>query len=244
MTISRIQNVTLALVSALLSIGVIEGCLQMAGRPSPVVSGWASCKADARTNRLGLRGRTIAYRDNDYVIVLLGDSQVEATACPFDGMPEARLEHHFERSKGGGVDVRVFSVGAGGYGQDQQLLMLQQYFRRFRADLVVLWQSPSNDVWNNMFPTHWPRNGRPKPTFRLINGELHGPSESFGEELWWSRVKLLSLLNNAFGFIDRDGDWERYLPQAYRPMVTFGGTACRDWQDRRDGGYGGGSACP
>lgn len=55
--------------------------------------------------------------------------------------------------------------------------MLKKYFKKYRADLIVLWFTPENDVWNNMFPTTWPQRGSPKPTFWLKDGKLQGPTE-------------------------------------------------------------------
>lgn len=116
------------------------------------------------------------------MIILLGDSQAEAKfCCAYKWMPERRLEHYLNSHHN--KKVKVFTLAAAGYGQDQQLLVLKEYFQRYRANLVVLWQTPQNDVWNNMFPTHWPKNGTPKPTFVLKNGELDGPTEQWNKIL-------------------------------------------------------------
>ena len=87
----------------------------------------------------------------------------------------------------------MFSVGAGGYGQDQELLALREYYSKYRANLVLLWQTPGNDIWNNIFPTHWPTNANPKPTFWLEDGRLKGPTEQIGEKLAYPTIKILSL---------------------------------------------------
>ena len=137
--------------------------LQILYVPPRIVSGWRAFAPKSEQYQLGFRGRQIVYSPEDYVVVLLGDSQVEAMALAVDDMPERRLEAHL---KGLGRKTRVFSIGAGGYGQDQELLALQEYFEKYRADLVVLWQTPANDIWNNVFKTHI--SGRnPKPTFWL-----------------------------------------------------------------------------
>ena len=70
-------------------------------------------------------GRKYNYTDDDYVILLVGDSQVAAKACSFDWLPENRLEYHLIQAKQN-RNIRVFSLGTEGYGQDQQLLMLQK----------------------------------------------------------------------------------------------------------------------
>jgi hypothetical protein len=229
-------NFLLLLSSIIGSILFAEASLQLIGHPVPIVSGWlanVSNISNLETNQLGFRGRKYNYTDDDFVILLVGDSQVAAKACSFDWLPESRLEYHLIQAKQN-RNIKVFSLGAEGYGQDQQLLMLQKYYQKYRADLVVLWQTPGNDVWNNVFPTNWAKNGWPKPTFRLINGKLHGPSEQFGEALSWSKIKLLVLANRVLRFTDRDGDWEKHLPEPYKPIPNYEGDACYDWQESWD----------
>jgi hypothetical protein len=233
-----VQIFLLLISSIIISILLVEAFLQFIRKPSAVVSGWLNTRSKLETNQLGFRGQKINSTNNDYIIVLLGDSQVAASSCSFDWMPESRLEYHLNQNANQNKNIKVFSIGAGGYGQDQQLLMLQKYYAIYRADLVILWQTPGNDVWNNIFPTHWPNNGYPKPTFRLLNGDLYGPSENFGEKLNWSKIKILVLANRLFKFIDRDGDWEIYLPQPYKPISNYDGKICYDWQERWDNNLG------
>ena len=233
-----VVNILLVLSSFVVSIMVSEVFLQVIKKPKHVYSGWLPRIAASEKNQLGFRGRKINYTDNDYVILLLGDSQVQAESCAFDWLPENRLEYHLNSKAGSMKKVKVYSIGAGGYGQDQQLQLLQIYYKTYRADMVVLWQTPGNDIWNNVFPTHWPRNGTPKPTFRLVDGELYGPSEEFLEELWWSKIKLFALANRMFGIINRDDLWEKYLPQPYKPLKDYEGKICNDWQERWDKNLG------
>jgi hypothetical protein len=123
-------------------------------------------------------------------------------------------------------------VGAGGYGQDQELLALQEYYRKYRADLVLLWQTPGNDVWNNVFKTHM-ANRNPKPTFWLDgSGSLHGPSEGLLQPLAESRLVVASLWQRAFGLPWRDRSWERRLPEPYAPLAQHAGPARTEWQER------------
>ena len=102
------------------------------------------------TNELGFRGRKIQYADSDYVVLLVGDSHVEAAASRFEDIPEIILERSLKSVSS--KSIKVFSIGASGWSQDQQLLALQEYFKDFRADLVVLWHTPTNDFWENAFP--------------------------------------------------------------------------------------------
>jgi len=139
-------------------------------------------------------------------------------------MPERRLQFYLNSL---GKHVKVFTLGAGGYGTDQELLALREYYQQYRADLVILWES-ANDVWNNMFPTYFPVNGYPKPTFWLEHGDLYGPSEKIGQDITPS-VKLFALWRK-YCPADRDGKWERYLPQPFAPMLTYDGLVKQEWQ--------------
>lgn len=236
-----VANIVLVSSSILFAVLVGTVTLQVLYKPTPIKSGWRSSLSLPRTvhklekNQIGFRGQPINYSDDDFVILLLGDSQVEAiNCCAYGWMPERRLEHYLnsEHSK----KVRVFTLGASGYGQDQQLLVLKEYFNRYRANLVVLWQTPSNDVWNNMFPTHMPANGTPKPTFVLKNGELDGPSEQMEQELESPAFKLMALWHQLFPPPGRDDEWEKYLPEPYSPMVAYDGPVNQTWQQALDNG--------
>jgi hypothetical protein len=177
-------------------------------------------------NQLGFRGQRIEYADSDYVLLLVGDSQVEGDACALADMPEARLQHylteHMRRA------VRVFSLGALGYGQDQQLLALEEYLARFRADAAVVWFTDGNDTWNNASIVHsggWPA----KPTFWLdARGALAGPQGRMGEPVY-SSIRLLRHAEILlFGLLD--DAWDRRLPQVYRPMESWDGPYVSDWK--------------
>src|SRR4030067_1360808 len=181
-----------------LVVGVL--LIQIFYNPPPVYAGWNSLTglggvSPNEVNQFNFRGQPIKYKDDDFFIVMRGDSQVEAQACAYGWMPERRLEHYLNVDHG--KKVKVFSLGASGYGQDQQLLAFQGYLLEYRADMVILWQTPVNDVFNNMFPTNWPKNGAPKPTFWLENGKLRGPNYFLGQPInHTSRLKIINLINN------------------------------------------------
>jgi len=227
-TLLRISLVASGILVALL---IAEGVFRALDIPAPVISGWRSQGIIAKEqNELGFRGQPIKYADDDFVIVMLGDSFVEAQACAYEWMPEDRLESYLNTS---GKRVKVFSVGAAGYGQDQELLALTDYFAHYRADMVLLWETPINDVWNNIFPTGF---GTPKPTFWLENGELRGPSEGLGQPVReTSRFRLIQLWSQKFP-PSRDRQWEKTFPPAYKPMVELKGPFKQDWQQLWDSG--------
>jgi hypothetical protein len=118
--------------------------------------------------------------------------------------------------------VKVFTVGANGYGQDQELMAIEEYLGRYRADLVLLWLYPRNDVWNNVFPTSG-ASARPKPTFWLEGDSLRGPSEAWEEPIYFHRFKALALLQRFWWPRRRDVDWLRRLPPAYQSMAEYDG---------------------
>jgi len=228
----NIYRVLAVLVSLFVGLLIAEVGLRMMNRLIRV-SGWRgeSLVSKNENNQLRYRGQNIEYTDSDFVIILLGDSQVQANACAYEWMPERRLQYYLNSR---GKRVKVFSIGASGYGQDQQLLALREYYQKFRADLIILWETPANDVANNLFPTHFHAegiaDGMYKPTFWLEDGNLRGPSEEIGQRLRETpRIKLIALWRKAFGW-SRDSEWEKTYPPAYKPMTEFEGPVKEDWQ--------------
>ena len=175
----NIKNILLTLLSLLFMLVLAEGILRLADSPRSLEVGWrwdqspyrASLNQnDHQTNQLGLRGSPIEYSENDFVVVLLGDSQVEAGTQPADKLPEALLRKALEE-KSGQRNVKVFSIASAGWGTDQELVWLKKYFENYRADLVVNWLTPVNDYWENTFIDRsvTPEAGKLKPTYH-VNG--------------------------------------------------------------------------
>jgi hypothetical protein len=225
----RIRKDILALIGLNLCIFIIalllgELYLSATDRPSNHQWGWRYMgKRVHELNQLGYRGQQIYQDKNNYVVLLVGDSQVVSESCVFETMPEKRLEYYLSSITG--KSIKVFTLGAAGYGQDQQLLALREYFRDYSADFVIVWETPGNDIWNNMFPTHWAKDGTPKPTFWLDeNASLKGPRRSL------YRFRLVSLIDNIFFKTSLDGLWEKnYMPPPYQPMTEYSGVATENW---------------
>jgi hypothetical protein len=221
-------NSFLLLASSALMLTVIEVALRLLDKPAwdhELRAGWKS-DSDYH-NELGYRGKPIHYTDRDIVIVLLGDSQVASVACPPGGMPEQFLERYLDQFD---ARYKVFTLGSEGYGNDQEYLALKEYFRRYRANAVVLWETFENDVWNNVFPTHWPKDGTIKPTYWLDHEKLKGPNYQLDEVISKAaRTKIGVLLNRLLRPRSLDESWERYLPTPYQPLTHYEGSFVTDW---------------
>jgi hypothetical protein len=195
-----------------------ELALRLLDLPRAQPVGWAWRGDPAERNELGFRGHR-ATGVAATTVLLVGDSQVETTRA-FVAMPEvllgATLRELTDR------DTRVVSVGARGWGQDQQLLALRQALPLLRPQVVVLWFTPRNDLWNNTFPTHMPKNGLPKPTFWLEGDTLRGPHAAWGTAYQRPGPRLAwlwrKLLNRPLHVTDEE--WEPRLPAPYaaRPV--------------------------
>lgn len=170
-------------------------------------------------NQLGARGQPISYTDDEMVVLLVGDSQVEWPFGSLKEMPEALLQHELVAKFG--RSVKVFSLAASGWGQDQQLIALGEYFKRYRADLVVVWATPGNDFWENTFSD---RNGTSdagpiKPTFLDEKHKLSGPFYASAFYLGGSALAqlVLTALRGATPNEILLAEWKRRLPSAAVP---------------------------
>ena len=181
-----------------------------------------------------IEARKIGYSSDDFVVLLLGDSQVEAMALPFDAMPERLLESALQ---GRGRHVRVFSVGTGGYGQDQELLALEEYFRTNRADLVVLWQTQSNDIWNNLFKTHMLNRTRSLRSGSTLKAFFRPKRTTGGVDRRFAIRADRALEASVRSYATRSR-WEQTLPEPYSPLTSYGGSVNNTWQERWNANVG------
>lgn len=230
---SRKYLVHLAIISTFifLTLGAFELAIRYVGRFQKIISvqkissGWLWNQSPLRylqnnnailqSNQLGLRGQKIEYASTDYVVLLLGDSQVEAAASSLNQMPEILLEQRLSQKLN--KKVKVFSVAAAGWGQDQQLLALQKYFQSYRADLVLLWLTPHNDYWENTFVdrgTHISA-GAIKPTFGIQESSLMGPY--YEGSFYLMHSALFQLMAQALTSLTAEqilvNQWQSNLPK-------------------------------
>jgi hypothetical protein len=232
---NKLKNIVALMLGFIIAIVISETILQIIDFPQQHVSGWQNCRINnpGQCNSMGFRGREISYSPDDFVVVLLGDSEVYKAALPFEQIPERCLERNLQDYR---KNVKVFTIADMGYGQDQQYLALKKYFEKYRADLIILMFTARNDIENNMFPTAG-KNYTIKPTFWLEDGKLRGPTERWLEPLG-PGFKLLLLwqyyFNKSPGEI-RQELWENtILPRPYQPLKKYKGKVKYSWQKEWD----------
>ena len=211
-----VYRVMCLLFSSLISLVLAETALRMLDRPHAPAVGWKWEGDPGEANEFGFRGhRRTAQADT--TVLLLGDSQVQGLpSLPFHAMPEVFLAEALKQLTK--REFHIVSVGSSGWGQDQQILALEKYLREIKPRDVALWFQPVNDFWNNTFPTHFPKDGLPKPTFWLEGDALRGPNTPWmatsGRHAWY----LLRLWDRARGFPQfiTDEEWEARLPPPYQ----------------------------
>ena len=224
------KNILLVILSVLFTVAALEIGLRFFY--PPLKSGWGwndsprkslSNFANDLPNQLGVRGQKIRYGKDDIVIVLLGDSQVEAATSSPEKMPEMLLENFLNKHLT--QTVKVFSLAASGWGQDQQLLALKNYYKKYRADIVLLWATPKNDFWENTFPDRCVKKtaGHLKPTFRLVHNKLTNmyylPNE------YYKNSSVAQLIAEAFQVLKGEtieqlilNDWLKFLPEPHKKI--------------------------
>ena len=221
------------LIGWLFALIIAEMFLQIIDFPTRPISGWLNCKNKnpGQCNSMGFRGVEINYEPDDFVVVLLGDSEVYTSYFPVEQMPERHLESFLRQY----IDnVKVFTIADMGYGQDQQYLALKKYFENHRADLVLLIFTARNDIDNNLYPTSG-GNNTIKPSFWLKDGKLMGPTEEWLEPVG-TKIKLALLWRFYFGKSigeHRIEKWKKnILPSPYKPFKQYDGEVDYSWQEQ------------
>lgn len=231
-----LKNSLLSLITVVFMLALVELGLHIADFPATPKAGWKwdespyrgmMNQGDQRVNQLGLRGKKFDYQDDDFVVLLVGDSQTEAGTQLFDDMPEALLETAL-KAQLNTDKVTVFSLASAGWGQDQQLVALRNYFQQHRANLVINWTTPVNDYWENTFIDRsiTPEAGKLKPTFTSTNANAALETVIPTPFEWKLRTLLKLSLSGATNgkkasieqiHLDR---WMKNLPAAYDSKST------------------------
>ena len=125
----------------------------------------ASRTITAINNSDGLRAPE-RVTNNKPVVVFLGDSLVW-------GFDVDASERFTEKLQSQHPEWAIYNFGVSGYGNDQEYLLLQKYFARYRPRLVVTIICADNDNEDNAWNF---RGGYYKPWFKLEAGslKLHG----------------------------------------------------------------------
>ena len=229
----KIENVLALLLGLLVAVFMSEIILQIIDITPRPVSGWKNCptKHPGECNSMGYRGEEITYSPDDFVVLLVGDSELYAPALPFEQKAEKRLEYYLKNYNN---KVKVFTVADMGYGQDQQYLALREYYEKYRADLVLLLFTERNDIEDNMFPVTG-LNNTIKPTFWLENAKLKGPTRGLLEPAG-SRIKLALLwqryISRTIGGTSYLQRWAKEkLPTPYNPQSDYQGEVDNSWHE-------------
>ena len=123
---------------------------------------WAPRKVLVEHNSLG-------FRDDEFVdsekknIIFLGDSFVWG----YDVEKEERFTEILRKTNN---QYDIYNLGISGYGTDQELLLLQKYYEKFKPKIIFLIFSPSNDYLDNSSNTRY--GGYFKPYFEIKNNDL------------------------------------------------------------------------
>ncbi len=115
------------------------------------------------TNSKGIRGPEYSYDkgENEYRIVILGDSFAEGYSVEFNNLFSEILKTKLN-AEGNGC-YEVINAGTGGYSTDQELLFFQTEGQKYNPDVTIL-MFYDNDVWYNNQPKYWRGH---KPLFKL-----------------------------------------------------------------------------
>ena len=203
----------LCITSILLTLVALEGVLRLIDYPEPPQYGWheivpSTSYSDPKSTKIRILllgdsqttvsspGKLLAEALNSKANSIGDDDKVCGTLPILRGNHPIGPETLFE----------VDTLGAGGWGQDQELLYLERLVKNQKYDLILLWFTPENDLWNNAFPADW--GGVPprftatkvaKPTFVLDkNGQLKQvPKKDILYRLLYSNYKLYTLLLRA-----------------------------------------------
>lgn len=105
---------------------------------------------DIVTNSSGMRDRehTIEKRANQFRIMVLGDSFMEANQVNFEDAFSSVLERTLRETTR--RDIEVINAGVSGWGTDDELTYLVREGVKYRPDLVLVVMTLHNDISDNL----------------------------------------------------------------------------------------------
>ena len=106
-----------------------------------------------------------------YRVLVLGDSFIEASQVEWaESFPQQLTDLMAQQSD---LRVEAINAGVGGWGNDQQLIWLQEEGYKYEPDLVLIATYPRNDFMNNSEALEGANQGKiRKPFLELVDGEL------------------------------------------------------------------------
>jgi len=122
-------------------------------------------------NSKGIRGPEYAYdkRDNEYRIMILGDSFAEGYAVQFRELFSEVLKTELNANRKNNRFYQVINCGTAGWSTDQELLFFQHEGKKYSPDLTIL-MFFVNDLWFNKQARY---EHEYKPLFRLEKNNLY-----------------------------------------------------------------------
>lgn len=152
---SLAKRLAFSFLATLLTLALAEGFLRLL---SPLQLGFeytdgkfsapVEFTMDHAQNRLGFHDvDPVPIRLDATRILLLGDSYVHAYSVPIPSTVARRLEHHLHNSSG--RPHQLIACGRSGWGQREQLTVLERLGPTLKPDLVVTLFVPFNDVSDN-----------------------------------------------------------------------------------------------
>ena len=121
-----------------------------------------------RINSHGIRGPEYTYHkhDNEFRILILGDSFAEGYTVEFDQLFSEILKRDLNANAP--RQYEIINTGTGGYSTDQELLLFQNQGKLYSPDLTIL-LFYFNDVWYNQTAMYWRGS---KPMFEINQTDL------------------------------------------------------------------------
>ncbi|MBI3316165.1 MAG: SGNH/GDSL hydrolase family protein [Candidatus Omnitrophica bacterium] len=131
-------------------------------------------------------------------VLLLGDSILD---CNESGQPYSEsLAAMLAGELGSGYEV--INISAGGWGNDQEYLAYRHLGRKYSPDIVLLFFTPANDIFNNVSRKAIFQD-RGKPYFELEHGKLVLNDRAFQKKTgfllqWLNKTQLGTRVNLLF----------------------------------------------